>query len=156
MYISTKTYGHDIGLSACFRQWRAKSHCRHLHGYALKIHFEFGAEDLDEQNWVMDFGALKPLKAMLEDMFDHTLLIAADDPMRELLMQLGAGPDLAKPIIVPATGCEAFAELIHGCAEQWLADAGYAPRVRLLSVQVAEHGANSAIYKPDAVQGDPQ
>ena len=33
---STKTYGHEEGLSCCFRQWRAThSHCRLLHGYAL-------------------------------------------------------------------------------------------------------------------------
>ena len=35
MYRSSKTYGHEIGLSAAFRQWRAQSHCRLIHGYAL-------------------------------------------------------------------------------------------------------------------------
>lgn len=29
-YVSTKTYGHEVGLSATFRQWRASSHCRLL------------------------------------------------------------------------------------------------------------------------------
>ncbi|SVB70610.1 uncharacterized protein METZ01_LOCUS223464, partial [marine metagenome] len=27
MYQSTKTYGNEVGLSCCFRQWRADSHC---------------------------------------------------------------------------------------------------------------------------------
>lgn len=46
-YKSTKLYGHEIGLSAAFRQWRAESHCRFLHGYALAVRFEFEADELD-------------------------------------------------------------------------------------------------------------
>lgn len=151
MFISTKTYGHDIGLSACFRQWRAESHCHLLHGYALAVRFEFEADELDVRNWVVDFGSLKGLKGMLEDTFDHTLLVAEDDPMKDELCQL-AGLGLARCVVVPATGCEAFARMIYECAEQWLKDAGYAPRCRLRSVEVREHGANSAIYvgDPDA------
>jgi len=30
--------------------------------------------------------------------------------------------------------------------EQWLKDAGFAPRCRLVSVEVKEHGANSAVF----------
>lgn len=145
MFVSTKTYGHEIGLSTCFRQHRAESHCRLLHGYALSVKFEFGATELDCRNWVVDFGSLKSLKAMLEDTFDHTLLVAEDDPMKDELCGL-AGLGLAKAIVVPATGCEAFAKLIFECAETWLKDNGYTPRCRLLSVEVREHGANSAIY----------
>ncbi len=48
---------------------------------------------------------------------------------------------------VPATGCEKFAEIIFGAVEVWLKDAGYAPRVSLAEVEVAEHGANSAIVR---------
>lgn len=152
MYISTKTYGHEIGLSAAFRQWRAESHCRLIHGYALAVRFEFAAEELDVRNWVCDFGGFKSLKQMLEDTFDHTLLVSHDDPQRERLKALGEnGPNGEKPvarvIIVPATGCEKFAELIFECTEVWLKDNGYSPRVWLHSVEVKEHGANSAIFK---------
>ena len=52
MYNSTKTYGHDVGLSCSFRQWRAQSHCSKVHGYALSVKFTFAAEKLDERNWV--------------------------------------------------------------------------------------------------------
>jgi 6-pyruvoyltetrahydropterin/6-carboxytetrahydropterin synthase len=145
MYASTKTFGHELGLSACFRQWRAESHCRLLHGYALAVKFEFEAEELDVRNWVVDFGSLKSLKGWLEDTFDHTLLLASDDPAFEDFMALGH-KGLARVVIVEATGCEAFAEMIYGCAQIWLKDNGYAPRVRLKSVEVREHGANSAIY----------
>ena len=41
---STKTYGHEEGLSCCFRQWRAThSHCRLLHGYALSFRLTFAS-----------------------------------------------------------------------------------------------------------------
>lgn len=149
MFRSTKTYGHDIGLSACFRQWRAQSHCRLLHGYALAVRFEFEASELDIRNWVVDFGSLKSLKGWLEGTFDHTLLVADDDPQREELMTLSR-LGLARVVAVPATGCEAFAQLIYDAAEIWLKDYGYSPRVRLVSVEVREHGANSAIYTGDA------
>lgn len=145
MYVSTKTYGHEVGLSACFRQWRAESHCRLLHGYALAVRFEFAAEELDVRNWVVDFGSLKSLRGWLEDTFDHTLLVAEDDPEKDYLCSL-QGLGLARCVVVPATGCEAFARLIFEAAEVWLKDNGYGPRCQLVSVEVREHGANSAIY----------
>jgi 6-pyruvoyltetrahydropterin/6-carboxytetrahydropterin synthase len=142
---STKTYGHDIGLSAAFRQWRADSHCKFIHGYALAVHFEFETEELDVRNWVVDFGSLKSLKQMLQDTFDHKLLVADDDPHRDVLLAL-TKLGVAEVVVVPATGCERFAEMIYECAEQWLADNGYSPRCRLALVEVREHGANSAVY----------
>jgi len=145
-YQSSKCYGHDLGLSACFRQWRADSHCRLLHGYALSIHLEFEADDLDARNWVVDFGSLKSFKGQLEDTFDHKLLVAEDDPERDSLQHLDA-MGLASVVVVPAVGCEAFAKLIYAGAAIWLGDSGYAPRVRMHSVAVREHGANSATYK---------
>lgn len=145
MFISTKTYGHNIGLSCCFRQWRAQSHCRFLHGYALQIRLEFEADELDERNWVVDFGSLKGFKTWLENTFDHKLLVAEDDPEKDTLCAL-AGMGTADVVLVDNTGCEAFAEMIFHAAEVWLRDNGYAPRVRMRSVEVSEHGANSAIY----------
>lgn len=144
-YRSTKTYGHDIGLSCAFRQWRAESHCRFLHGYALKIRLEFEADTLDARNWVVDFGSLKSLKGILETNFDHKLLVAEDDPEKDLLCQL-AGYGVADVIVMPAVGCEKFAEYIGEVATIWLTDNGYGDRVRLHSVEVSEHGANSAIW----------
>jgi 6-pyruvoyltetrahydropterin/6-carboxytetrahydropterin synthase len=144
-YRSSKTYGHNLGLSVCFRQWRARSHCRLLHGYALKVHLEFESDELDECNWVVDFGSLKSLKGRLEDSLDHKMLVAEDDPARDILISL-AEIGVAEIILVPATGCEAFAELIYGVAEIWLTDAGYTPRVRMHSVTVSEHEGNSATY----------
>jgi len=150
MHLSTKTYGHELGLSACFRQHRAESHCNLLHGYALAIQFVFSAQELDVRHWVVDFGSLKSLKGWLEDTFDHTLLVAEDDPHVETFMDLQA-KGLARVVMVEHTGCEAFAELIFGATEIWLKDNGYSPRVTLQSVEVKEHGANSAVFMGKAI-----
>ncbi len=142
-YRSTKTWGHDVGLSCCFRQWRAESHCAQLHGYALSVGVEFEADELDANGWVIDFGGLKPVKAWLVENFDHRLLVAKDDPrLEQFLALLGAG--LADVNVVDRVGCEAFAAMVAAHVEAWLITEGHAPRVRLVSCEVREHGANSA------------
>ncbi len=145
MHQSTKRYGHEVGLSCAFRQWKAESHCKFLHGYALAFKFVFEAEELDERNWVVDFGGLKGLKGILEDNFDHKTIVAEDDPRLEWFKR-GHLLGILQICIFPAGGCEKFAEYVYEVAEQWLKDAGFAPRVRLVSVEVSEHGANSALY----------
>lgn len=142
---STKTYGHDIGLSCAFRQWRAESHCRFIHGYALAIRIEFETHELDVRNWVVDFGSLKSFKGLLEDTFDHKLVVAEDDPELDTLTSL-AGFGVADVVVLPAVGCEMFAKYIGEAAAVWLHDNGYGDRVMLHSVEVKEHGANSAIW----------
>lgn len=143
VFHSSKTYRHSIGLSGAFRQWRAESHCRFIHGYSLQVHFDFFATELDVRNWVVDFGSLKSLKSMLESTFDHKTLVAFDDP--ELAwFQEAHKRGVIDMVIVPATGCEMFAALIFETTEQWLSDNGYSPRVNLQRVEVHEHEANSA------------
>jgi 6-pyruvoyltetrahydropterin/6-carboxytetrahydropterin synthase len=151
MFLVTKTYGHELGLSACFRQWRADSHCRFLHGYPLSFKLTFGTAERDKNGWVIDFGGLKSVKAWLVDHFDHKLVIAEDDPMVNELMTLG-DPDMpdgqiADVIVLPGVGCEAFAYLVFQYVSQWLVDQGHAPRVALIEVEVREHGGNSAIFR---------
>ncbi len=144
---SSKTYGHDVGLSCAFRQWRAQSHCRYVHGYALAVRIAFEADELDERNWVVDFGGLKSLKAELERLFDHKTLVATDDPNIEWFRE-GAMRGTLQLIEVDATGCEAFALLVMKTAAEWLARAGYSPRCRVAEVEVREHGANGATVRP--------
>lgn len=144
-YQSTKTYGHDIGLSCAFRQWRAQSHCHLIHGYALSFRLVFESDELDANNWVVDFGSLKPLKAKLQENFDHTMLVANDDPKKDILLSL-QNHGLANIVLVDSTGCEATAKLVFDMTSQWLVEEGYSQRVKLVSVEVAEHGANSAIF----------
>lgn len=148
MYRSTKTFGHELGLSAVFRQWRADSHCNQLHGYALSFRFEFEATELDERNWVVDFGGLKTLKQALQDTFDHKLVLAEDDPLFDEIISL-RDVGAADVEIVPAVGCEKFAEMAYNMATTILYNLGYSPRVRVAEVECREHGANSAIFRAD-------
>lgn len=141
-YRSTKLYP-DLGPVA-YRQWRADSHCHLIHGYSLSFKFTFEAATLDARNWVVDFGGLKPLKEMLEESFDHTLLVAEDDPHLDWYME-AQRRGIAKVVAFPRLGCEALAELVFEVTEQWLKDAGYGDRVRLVEVEVLEHAKNSAL-----------
>lgn len=149
MYTVTKTYGHELGLSACFRQHRAKSHCAQLHGYALSITLVFSSTFLNENNWVIDFGGLKPIKTWLVETFDHKLLVAKDDPELDHITGL-AGLGLADVVVTDHVGCEAFAELIHAYVTDWLLKTHQRDcrnrDLQLVSVTVREHGANAATY----------
>jgi 6-pyruvoyltetrahydropterin/6-carboxytetrahydropterin synthase len=145
VYMSTKTYGHSVGLTCCFRQWRAESHCRFLHGYPIKVKFCFEATELDVRNWVVDFGSLKSLKGWLEDTFDHKTIVASDDPYLTTFRTMH-NVGIIDMVELPATGMEKFAEFIYEYAETWLIDNGYSPRCRLAYVEVSEHDGNSAVY----------
>jgi 6-pyruvoyltetrahydropterin/6-carboxytetrahydropterin synthase len=142
---STKTYDHSEGLSCCFRQWRAHSHCRLIHGYALAFRFVFATCELDECGWCFDFGGLKPVRAWLHDMFDHTMLVAADDPDLPDLKRLEE-KGLVALRVMPRVGCEATAEHVFHHVARFVAEQT-AGRVWLETVEVREHGGNSALYE---------
>ena len=145
VYRSTKTYGHNEGLSCCFRQWRAShSHCRLLHGYALSFRFVFAAHHLDERNWCFDFGGMKPIRAWLHEMFDHTTLAAADDPNLSDYQHL-ADLGLINLRILPAVGCEATARLVFDHSSDFIRRQTDG-RAWVESVEVHEHSGNSATY----------
>lgn len=146
-FYSTKRYGHEVGLSACFRQWRAVSHCSYLHGYALSVEFVFEADELDDRNWVVDFGGLKDLRRQLEHTFDHKTVIAADDPELDWFRD-GHDRGLLDLVVLPGVGCEKFAEYAGHQAQAWLTTHGLTDRVRLVSCEVREHGANGASWTP--------
>lgn len=152
-FYSTKTYGNDRGLSCVFRQHKAyHSHCSKLHGYSIGIKLTFECDELDDRNWVMDFGGMKEFKNWAEYMFDHTLLVAHDDPELETLCTL---PKYVATIrVVESVGCEKFAEMCFDKMSQILFNQFEQktlmnPTVRVKSVEVFEHDANSAIYERD-------
>lgn len=145
MYQSGKTYGPEQGFSCCFRQWKANSHCAQLHGYALSFKLIFESDQLDENGWIIDFGGLKTFKKWLESKFDHKTIVAADDPELEYFKD-GEEKGVLDLVVLPAVGCEKFAEYVYNHAAMWLLDNGYGDRVTLVSVTVAEHGANHATF----------
>lgn len=146
-FTSTKTYGHDIGLSCAFRQWKADSHCRYVHGYALSIRIEFEADELDDRNWVVDFGGLKSLKKELQDTFDHKTVISSDDPALEWF-EKAHQLQILDLVVLDGVGCEKFAEYVFHISNGWIACNKLQSRCKVSKVEVKEHGANSAIFKP--------
>lgn len=145
-YFSTKRYGHERGYSIAYRQWKADSHCRLIHGYALAFQFEFVSNTVDVRNWVADFGSFKTFKEFLDNHFDHTLLVASDDPKLATFQALHK-EGLCKLVEVEKTGCEGLAEfLYHYLNEIWLVDNGYRSEhhnVWCRRVQVFETPENS-------------
>ena len=158
MFTSTKVFD---GFSCCFRQWKATTtHCQYLHGYGVSFKVWFEGE-LDERNWVWDFGGMKRAKTKIDGkspkewmdyMFDHTVLIAEDDPMRMQFEMMHndqpRGKQYEGPMrirIVPATGAEKFAEFIYHKLNKFVKEETN-NRVKVKQVEFREHGKNSAIY----------
>lgn len=146
-HLSTKTYGNERGLSCCSRQWAADSDCHLLHGYSFGFHFVFAAEQLDKRGWVLDFGrgGFGKIRDWLHETFDHTLLVAEDDPERPALEALGER-GIARVRVVPGTSCERMAEMAFHKADEIVREATKG-RCWVESVECSEHGSNSAIYR---------
>ena len=150
-YQSTKVFD---GFSCVFRQWKAEgTHCKYVHGYGVSFKVWFEGQ-LDEKNWVWDFGGMKRAKgtidgmnpkAWMDYMFDHTMIVAEDDPFLEsfkLMDRAGA----AQVRILPAVGAEKFAEYIYSKLQAFVSEET-AGRVNVVRVEFMEHGRNTAIYK---------
>ncbi len=156
MYISTKLFD---GFSCVFRQWKAEgTHCRFLHGYGVSFRVWFQGE-LDERNWVWDFGGMKRAKtqidgmnpkAWMEHMFDHTLIVAEDDPFLESFKRMDEA-GAAQVRVVPATGAERFAQFIFEKIDSFVKEETEG-RVKVLKVEFMEHGKNSAIFTREMPQ----
>lgn len=144
-YVSTKII--PMG-STAFRQWRAQSHCRLIHGYRLQCKLWFSAESLDDNNWVYDFGGCKEIKKILEKQFDHTTCVAEDDPELQTFKDLDmkAMIDLR---IMPAVGIEKTAEWVFNTVNNYVRSTTK-DRVEVIKVEVWEHEGNSAIYENDS------
>jgi 6-pyruvoyltetrahydropterin/6-carboxytetrahydropterin synthase len=148
---STKLFD---GFSTVFRQWKAEgTHCRFLHGYGVSFRVWFEGE-LDERNWVWDFGGMKRAKGSIDGknpkewmdyMFDHTTIVATDDPgiggfrtMNELgIIQLRE---------LEAVGAEQFAKYIFEKLNTFVQEETNS-RVSVVRVEFMEHNKNTAIYE---------
>ena len=149
-YQSSKVFD---GFSTVFRQWKAENtHCRFVHGYGIsfKVYFEGG---LDERNWVWDFGGMKRAKTLIDGrqpkawmdyMFDHTLVVAEDDPYAKAFAQMHEA-GVAQVRFIPATGAEKFAEYIYDKVSEFIFPETDG-RVKVVKVEFREHAKNSAIY----------
>ena len=150
-YTSTKIFD---GFSCVFRQWKAENtHCKFLHGYGVSFKVWFEGE-LDERNWVWDFGGMKRAKgtidgmnpkAWMDYMFDHTTIIAEDDPELELFKEMHY-KGIIQLRIIPATGAEQFSKYIYEKLNAFIQDETKS-RVKVIKVEFMEHEKNSALYE---------
>tara|TARA_B100000927_G_scaffold276323_1_gene257000 strand:- start:846 stop:1292 length:447 start_codon:yes stop_codon:yes gene_type:complete len=141
--ISTKVI--PLG-STAFRQWRAKSHCRLLHGYRLIAKIYFYAENLDETNWIFDFGNCKEIKTILENQFDHTTCVAADDPELDMFKLMDDKDMIDLRIMENGVSIEKNSEWIFNTVNDYVKNKTN-NRVSVIKVEVWEHEGNSAIYE---------
>ena len=136
-----------IELGSCaFRQPEAKSHCRFLHGYRLVGKFWFGAKELDENNWVVDFGGLKNLKKLFQLQFDHTTVISSTDPAIANFKSLNEHGIVDLRIMEGGGGIEKFAEFCYKTADEYVKEVTN-NRCWCKKVEIFEHENNSAIYE---------
>ena len=147
---STKLFD---GFSCVFRQWRAEgTHCKFIHGYGVSFRVWFEG-DLDERNWVWDFGGMKRAKGTIDGknpkewmdyMFDHTTIIAEDDPFLGAFMEMDR-VGAAQIRVIPAVGAEQFAKYIFEKLNTFISEETNG-RVKVIKVEFKEHDRNSAIY----------
>jgi 6-pyruvoyltetrahydropterin/6-carboxytetrahydropterin synthase len=115
-----------------------------LHGYSLGFKFTFACKTLDDKNWAVDFGGLKPLKKWLEDNFDHKVVLDENDPKLHHFHVL-EDAELCKLVIMDGVGAEMFAKHAFEFADKLIQEATN-KRCWVYEVECSEHGANSAIY----------
>lgn len=132
--------------STAFRQWRADSHCKLIHGYRLQTKIYFTAASLDERNWVFDFGGCKEIKNLLEKQFDHTTCVAGDDPELETFQLLAEKGMIDLRIMDAGVGIEKTAEWVYNTVSKYVKESTDG-RVSVTKVEVWEHEGNSAIYE---------
>jgi 6-pyruvoyltetrahydropterin/6-carboxytetrahydropterin synthase len=145
MHISTKIFDN---YSVALRQWKAAhSHCQLMHGYALKFKVWFTSENLDDMNWVVDFGGFgnNGLKEWMNFMFDHTTLLEKDDPYLDIFQTLQM-EGVMNVRVMDKMGCESLAKLVFDKFNDVLSktDGG---RSKVIKVEVFENDKNSAIYE---------
>lgn len=140
---STKRF---TGFPCTHRQWRASSHCRFVHGYSREFYFEFEAKELTPEGWVVDFGGLKELKSWLDYMFDHTFLVAQDDPELETFKELDKR-GVIQLRVLPNPGMEGTCEYVYNEASKILKKL-YGDRAWISFVEVRENDKNSGQFIP--------
>jgi len=141
------------GFSTVSRQWKAEdTPYKFVHGYEIsfKVYFE---GKLDGRDWVWDFGGMensktqidnKTPKAWMDYMFDHTMIIAADDPELQAFQQMDKA-GVAQVRVIPSTGAEKLAEYIYDKMNEFIkSETG--GRVRVTKVKFMGNEKNAAYF----------
>ena len=87
----------------------------------------------------------KSPKEWMDYMFDHTFLVAEDDPFVESFQKMDEA-GAAQVRVIPATGAERFAQYIFEKLNPFIKEETEG-RVKVIRVEFREHGKNSAMYE---------
>jgi len=154
MFQSSKVFD---GFSTTFRQWGADgTHCKFVHGYGVSFKVTFEGE-LDERNWVFDFGGMKRAKTRILEgeiqytpkewmdfWFDHTTIVAFDDPELEWFHE-AAKRGIIQLRLRPKVGAERFAAFVFNTLDTFVRNETMG-RVKVVRVDFRENEKNSASY----------
>ena len=138
---SSKTFR---GYPCAHRRWQHDGHCAFVHGYSRSFTVWFRATQRDDNGFVMDFGKLKPVKAWLEDHFDHTLLLDSDDPWLPDFQRLEA-QGACKLAVFDDVGMEGTAKWVFDWLDPWVQSETQG-RVWVHSIEVRENDKNSGRF----------
>jgi len=140
----TKTFDN---LKAAHRQWRHPGHCSYGHGENWSFDIMFEADQVDEQNFVVDFGKFSSLRDSLNSWFDHTFLIDGDDPATETFEELHQKRLINLRRCPYGCSAEGLAQQVFDLAKLFAASVDKGERnLRPVLVVCREDSKNSAMY----------
>ena len=146
-HVSTKHYDN---YPCAHRQWKHLGYCALVHGYSRSFTFTFGAHTLDDCGFAVDFGKCRWIKDHLDALFDHTLLLAPDDPLMHTFRSLERDGACRIVTLPYGPGMEGTAQYLceYVDAALRLQSKG---RCWVEQVEARENSKNSAIYhNPEA------
>ncbi|AXI80135.1 6-pyruvoyl trahydropterin synthase family protein [Peterkaempfera bronchialis] len=131
-------------LPCCHRSWAHDGRCVYLHGYERSFELEFACAELDPATgFVIDFSALKGVRARLAEQFDHTTLVAEDDPELPLFRTL-AERGIVDLRVMRHTGMEGAAVWVLAEASR-LVEEATGGRVWVSRVEARESRKNAVV-----------
>lgn len=161
-YTSTKTF--DC-VSTAHRNWRAKANpnrdsrkCAYIHGYTKTFTFVFGCSELDQHQWVEDYGTssvegkkrtMTQIKEFIKEDLDHGVTTDNQDPMLTELVRMHE-LELIKLIVIPVENgqsgsVEGLCRYLYNRFDPLLREESNG-RAWIESVTVSEHQNNSSTY----------
>lgn len=131
--------------------------CRYPHGHSRKVEVIVEAEELDENDMVCDFKAIREVAEQILEPFDHALCVNTDDPAFHTLQSLYGERIIPFPSTEPTTEVlaryffEKIEEQIQFLSKQPQRRYPLRPSLRLVRVRVWETSDSWAEYEPASI-----
>lgn len=96
--------------------------CSNIHGHTYRVDVSITVKELDEYDFVIDFGELRWFKNYLDDNFDHKILISLSDPLLNDLQKILPTTNLTVfPIIEnQESSSELMCKHFYNIVKEWL------------------------------------